>query len=261
MISILTTTAAVSVLSVASPLLPARAANLLTSIFTGFDPQAFLITILVLCVSLSFHEMAHAWAANKMGDDTAALQGRLTMNPLAHLDPIGSLLFIIGGIGWAKPVPINPNRFTRSKSMKQGIVLTSLAGPASNLLLSVVSVILVYIIYTISLAMNADNVVTNILQALFVRFYQANIILAVFNLLPVPPLDGYKIFGALLPGKIYYKIMSYERYIGMAFLLLVLFGRGVLSVVLNAIVVPFNYVIFNPIQWLFELIWKATGLL
>jgi hypothetical protein len=108
--------------------------NMINSL-ARFDIQGILVTVLVLTISLSFHEMAHAWAAYKLGDDTAALQGRLTMNPLAHLDPIGTLMFIFAGIGWAKPVPVNPARFTRNISIQRGTMLVSLAGPTGNLIL------------------------------------------------------------------------------------------------------------------------------
>lgn len=222
----------------------------------NFDLQSILVTILVLTISLSFHEMAHAWAAYKLGDDTAALQGRLTMNPMAHLDPIGALVFMIAGIGWAKPVPINPSRFTRRISIKKGLMLTSLAGPAANIVLAAIASVLhaltVLLIYSIG-----ESQVMSMLEQLFYFLYYANTALAVFNLLPVPPLDGYKIFGAVLPNQLYYRVMNFERYIGMIFLLLVLFGGGILSSILRLIRIPFDLVIWTPVhylaQWLLQL--------
>jgi len=236
--------------------------NGLLSRFTDFNLQDFLITILVLCISLSFHEMAHAWAAYRLGDDTAALQGRLTMNPLAHLDPIGAITFIIGGIGWARPVPINPTRFNRKYTMKKGLVLTSAAGPLSNLILATASALLMYLVYTVGLAAGiTQNSIFLIVLQLFQRLYSANIILAVFNLLPVPPLDGFKVFGAVLPNRIYYKLMEFERYIGLVFLFLVFFGGSVLSTILSVISWPFNQIIIGPLNLLFTWIWQLTGLL
>ena len=230
--------------------------------FANFNLQDFLITILVLCISLSFHEMAHGWMAYKLGDDTASLQGRLTLNPLAHLDPIGSLTFIIAGIGWARPVPINPARFDRKITMKKGIVLTSLAGPTANLILATASAIVLYLVLTAGLLMNgADNLMITVLIALFTRMYFANISLAVFNLLPIPPLDGFKVFGATLPDRIYYKLMGYERYIGMAFLLLVLVGGSILPTIISTIAWPFDQVIRSPLNWLFSQLWHALGLI
>lgn len=223
----------------------------------NFNLQGILVTVLVLTISLSFHEMAHAWAAYKLGDDTAALQGRLTMNPLAHLDPIGALVFMLAGIGWAKPVPINPSRFTRRISIKKGLMLTSLAGPMANVVLAFVASILhaatAFAIYKIG-----DGNVLSMLEQLFYFLYFANTALAVFNLLPIPPLDGYKIFGAALPNTIYYRVMSYERYIGLIFLMLVLFGGNILSNILRVIRIPFDLVIWTPVhylaQWLLQLL-------
>ena len=223
----------------------------------NFDLQGILVTVLVLTISLSFHEMAHAWAAYKLGDDTAALQGRLTMNPLAHLDPIGALVIMLAGIGWAKPVPINPARFTRRISLKKGLMLTSLAGPMANVVLAFVASILhaatAFAIYTLG-----EGNILSMLEQLFYFLYFANTALAVFNLLPIPPLDGYKIFGAALPNEVYYRVMSYERYIGLIFLMLVLFGGGILSSILRVIRIPFDLVIWTPVhllaQWLLQLL-------
>jgi Zn-dependent protease len=237
----------------------------LSSIFSrfgsGFNLQDFLITILVLSISLSFHEFAHGYMANRMGDDTAALAGRLTMNPLAHLDPIGSLVFIFAGIGWAKPVPINPARFTHARTMKRGIVLTSLAGPSANFILSIISALLFYIVTTFFLLANATSGFLYILlSGLLQRLYFTNMVLMIFNLLPIPPLDGYKVFGALLPNQLYYKVMSYERYIGMIFLFLVFFGGNVIGTILSTIMIPFDYVIGQPLSLLFKALWQLMGI-
>lgn len=240
------------------PIYPVRA---LPGLLGSFDLQGFLITLLVLCISLSFHEMAHAFAAHRLGDDTAAQQGRLTMNPLAHLDPIGAIAFLIGGIGWAKPVPINPSRFKDSVSVKKGLMLTSLAGPLANLLLAVVSVIFMFVAFTFELMMAGTGTVLKILTSLFQNLYGANIVLAVFNLLPVPPLDGFKVFGSALPDRLYYHLMSYERYIGLAFLVIIIFARNALSTVLGWIIWPFNQVLFNPILSFFTWMWKLLGLI
>ena len=218
--------------------MPTAALSVINNLFPNFNLQEFLITILVLCISLSIHEAAHAWAAYRLGDDTAALQGRLTLNPLAHLDPIGALCFIIARIGWAKPVPINPARFNHKYTIKQGILLTSLAGPVSNLALATVSAFLVYLTEIIYRAVYTGGSVffITIWLQLLLMLYTANISLAMFNLLPVPPLDGYKVFGAALPGRLYYKLMEFERVIGLAFLLLIFFGRPVLSSAILAVV-------------------------
>jgi len=235
----------------------------LSSIIGRFNSvQDILILALVLTISLSFHEFAHGYVAYRLGDDTAALAGRLTMNPLAHLDPIGTLMFIFVGIGYAKPVPINPTRFTHAHSMKRGIMLTSLAGPAANFILSFLSALLAYVVLTVFALARATsgNVLFELLYGLFNQLYYTNIWLMVFNLLPVPPLDGYKIFGSLLPNELYYKIMSYERYIGIIFLLIVMFGGGAISIILSAIAVPFDSLIDKPLAWLFTALWRLLGL-
>ena len=226
--------------------------------FSSFlqNPTELIITIFVLCLSLSFHEFSHAWVANRLGDDTAAMQGRLTMNPLRHLDPIGTIAFLIAGIGWARPVPVNPARFSREGTMKSGMMKVSLAGPLSNLLLATVASFLFFSIQTIALLVGSMTPVLDFCQKLASFLYLSNIILAVFNLLPVPPLDGFKIFGSLLPNAVYYRILQYERYIGLAFLFLVMFGRGAVGTVLTAIRIPFDYVILTPMQFLFTQLWK-----
>ncbi|HHV42573.1 MAG TPA: site-2 protease family protein [Clostridiaceae bacterium] len=223
------------------------------------------MSILVLSLSLSLHEFSHAWMALKMGDSTAADLGRLTLNPLKHLDPIGSLVFLITRrIGWAKPVPVNPARFSHRRSMRFGMMMVSIAGPLSNILLAIVSYLLSLIVQTIYLLshqgsmanFNTFSFVGVILELLFLMFW-ANLGLAIFNLLPIPPLDGYKVFGAALPDKIYYQIMQYERYIGLVFILLVFFGRGIIGRVIGWILAPLAWLIQTPLNALFNAIWTA----
>ncbi|NLB28197.1 MAG: site-2 protease family protein [Clostridiaceae bacterium] len=228
--------------------------------FARLDMVQLLIMVFVMTLSLSFHEFAHAWMANRLGDDTAALAGRLTLNPLRHLDPIGSVTFLLVGVGWAKPVPVNPNRFTKAKSIKRGMFLTSLAGPMSNIFLGTIAWILFCTVYTVILLTSRNGTMTDTLVTLFYTLYSLNMLLAVFNLLPVPPLDGYRVFGVALPDRWYYSLMQYERYIGMIFLLLVLFGRGFLWQVLNYVLIPFNYLVQYPVTWLFQQLQGLLGL-
>lgn len=225
--------------------------------------QDIIIRVFVICISLSFHEMAHAWRAYKLGDDTAQKAGRLTMNPLVHLDPIGTIMMIVARVGWAKPVPINPVLFTRAKTMKRGIVEVSLSGPLSNLLLALVSYILYQTTYLVQVlafgaetSTNALNPVISVLMALFGALYFSNVFLAIFNLLPVPPLDGFKIWGAMLSNHLYYKLMEYERYIGLVFIAIIIFAGNAFGTVLQAIAVPFQYIIETPVNFLFNLIYK-----
>ena len=176
-----------------------------------------LLTIPVIMIALSFHEAAHGFIAYKMGDHTAYNLGRVTMNPLKHLDPLGTLCMFLVGYGWAKPVPINSRNF---KDPKKGMALTALAGPVSNLILGIIGAILYALTYALFIK-NADflyehvflsNIVKVILNFFF-YFGFLNIGLMLFNLIPVPPFDGSRIISVFLPTRIYFGIMKYERYI------------------------------------------------
>lgn len=224
-----------------------------------FDIVGLLIRVFVMCLSLSLHECAHSWMALRLGDDTSALMGRLSLNPARHLDPMGALTFVLVGVGWAKPVPVNPARMTKAKSMKYGMMLTSLAGPVSNLILAVISWIIFCVIWTILSAVNVVSALALMLSRLFLTLYSANVLLAIFNLLPVPPLDGSRVFGFLLPDRYLDLVMRYERYVGMAFLFMVFMFRGAFMTLLGWILVPFNYVIQYPITLLFRAIQSALG--
>jgi Zn-dependent protease len=157
------------------------------------------ITLLVpLLLSLSVHEWAHAWAAASLGDDTAARQGRLTLNPLEHIDPLGTLLLPLLGIpfGWAKPVPIEPLRFHRSVNMRTGVALTAAAGPLSNLCLASLAALLLMGLAALAPAsVGAGSALGSLLELLVLL----NVLLAFFNALPIPPLDGSRIMEAVAP--------------------------------------------------------------
>ncbi len=196
-----------------------------------------LYTLLARCIVLvaiiPLHECAHGWVASLLGDPTAKNQGRLTLNPAKHFDPIGSLLMLLTGFGWAKSVPVNPRYF---KNPKRGMAVTALAGPMSNLIFGFVLLMayrLVYGLFSPAAAAAQAPVqvlflgVTEVLWAMF----SINVSLAVFNLLPVPPLDGSRIISIFLPDKIYFSIMRYERYIFLV--MAVLLYLGVFSVPLG----------------------------
>ena len=174
----------------------------------------------VVFCCLPIHELAHGWVANLLGDNTAKNQGRLTFNPLAHLNPIGTIMIFLFGIGYANPVPINPNNF---KKPKQGMALTALAGPVSNVLLGFISVFFCYAIQKFA-GYQAGGSIVSAVAAFFYFAAYVNVTLAVFNLLPIPPLDGSKVLAAVLPDKAYYKYMQYERYVMLAVLILLFTG-------------------------------------
>lgn len=207
----------------------------------GFDPldliiQVFVVAFVVFC-TMPVHEFAHAFVATKLGDQTPRLSGRLTLNPMAHISPIGALMILLCGVGYAKPVSVNPRNF---RDPKKGMALTAVAGPISNLLMAFIFLLLAQIVDVIAngkvyffrygflgydLTAGAS---ISFAICLFLYFAaQINVNLAVFNLLPIPPLDGSRILQLLIPSKYYYKVMQYERYIVLA--VFILLFTGILS--------------------------------
>ena len=161
--------------------------------------------ILLVITALPFHEFSHGYLAHKLGDDTAYYQGRLSLNPLRHLDIFGTISMLLFGYGWAKPVPINPTRFRCN--MRLGMALTALAGPVSNLILALVFMIL----YKVSLAIGTAGFFL-FLANILIRVCIGNIALAFFNLLPIPPLDGSRVLNYFLPYKAQIFVDNLERY-------------------------------------------------
>lgn len=198
----------------------------------------FFARLVVVCTTLPIHEFAHGWAANKLGDDTAARQGRLTLNPIMHIDIVGGLLILLTGFGWARPVPVNPSRFDRKHSMRAGMAITSAAGPIANILLALVLMILQKLLGMAILAGLIKNSAVGILYLILSMMVSINISLAVFNLLPIPPLDGYSIFSFFLPPKLAYQVSQHSQIIFVVVMLLCF--SGILS---------------RPIGYLSGLIW------
>ena len=203
--------------------------------------ETYLFAALAALIALTAHEYCHGYAAYRLGDPTARNMGRLTLNPIKHIDPIGALCMVLFHFGWAKPVPIDPRYF---KNPKKGFAITALMGPVCNLVLSFLSAGAYLLTYALLKDVLFESelwftVAKNGLLFLFV-FHSVNLGLAIFNLIPIPPLDGSRIFYVFLPPRLYYKIMQYERIITLTVLALLLLG-------------PLSWLI----QWLTELILKG----
>lgn len=189
------------------------------------SPSRLLAVVTIIFIALPFHEFAHAAAAVYLGDNTPRLQGRYTLNPLAHIDPMGAILIALTGFGWAKPVRWDPRNITIDR--KLGSIIVSLAGPLSNLLLAIVGAILVRVVGV----SDENGFILNFL----LYFIQINVLLFVFNLIPIPPLDGSHVLFALLPGDNFRLQMQLSRY-GFLILMAVIFlAPGVIRVPASAI--------------------------
>ncbi len=225
---------------------------MLFSILSSGDVRSaiisLLLTIPIILISLSTHEAAHGYIAYKMGDPTAYNFGRVTLNPIKHIDPMGSLCMLIFGYGWAKPVPINARNFNNPK---RGMAFSAIAGPISNLILgiigTVINTILIFVTNNYLLRYVTNEFQFYLLYFIcyfFFLFGIMNFMLALFNLIPVPPFDGSRFFSLFLPDKTYFAMMRYERYI--------MFG------ILIAMIVCSRLFDFSPFYWmadkLFELI-------
>lgn len=194
--------------------------------FDGVWQTAVLVAASLLCIT--FHETCHGLAAYKLGDDTAKRAGRLTLNPLKHVDLPGLVMMAIFRFGWAKPVPVDMRKF---RHPKRDMALTALAGPVSNVLLAYVAAVLLGFVVFLTDRFGSSVVFTVLVQFLiYVEIISAG--LAVFNVFPVPPLDGSKVLFSLLSDRAYWKLMRYERY-GMGLLMLLLV-TGLIDAPLNA---------------------------
>lgn len=194
---------------------------MLFDIFSG-DADFFALMIklfsrlFVIFCTMPIHEYAHALIATKLGDQTPRLSGRLTLNPMAHISPLGALMIVLCGFGYAKPVSVNPRNF---KDSKKGMALTAIAGPISNLIMGFLFVFLSELFYSLE-----PSLLTSSFYYFFYFAAVVNVNLAVFNLLPIPPLDGSRILQLLIPAKYYYKFLEYERYVVIVVFILILTG-------------------------------------
>lgn len=210
-------------------------------------PVNLLINAAITLIALTGHELAHAWVSTKLGDPTPRMQGRLTINPLAHLDLVGTILMILTGFGWAKPVGINPMYY---KNVKKGTALTAAAGPLANLLMSII----IFVLYALFIIIVSKTGLVNFsvisaVQSFVIAFAVRNLCFMVFNIIPIPPLDGSKVLGILIPDRAYYTMLRYERYSMLLIMFLSLtgafstiIGTGV-NAAINAIWTPIMHVL------------------
>lgn len=181
--------------------------------------QLFLLVPGIL-VAITFHEYAHGWVANRFGDPTAREAGRLTLNPITHLDPLGTLMLFLVHFGWARPVPVNPRYF---RDPKQGMVWVAVAGPVTNMALAFVSGVAVSSL--VASGLSHEGAALNTVAIMLVFSLKINLALAVFNLLPIPPLDGSKVLHGLLPPRYEYIVYDLERYGPWVLVGLIILGR------------------------------------
>ncbi|MCH8340524.1 MAG: site-2 protease family protein [Chloroflexi bacterium] len=205
----------------------------------GDSPAQFVYLVISMVVALTIHELAHGWTAFQLGDDTAQRAGRLTLNPLKHLDPLGSLMILFAGFGWAKPVPFDP--YTVTRRTPAGVMLVAAAGPLSNLLMAIVASI-PFQTGLLSSALASEGLLLYA-RPFLATFIYLNLILLFFNLLPVSPLDGEKVLTYFLPPSGQATMARLRPYGPMLLILLMVAGRGI-----------FNVVIGTPVNQLFQLL-------
>lgn len=206
------------------------------------DLLEYFVKLMIIFLISPLHECAHAWAANQLGDYTAKYKGRMTLSPFAHIDVIGALMIFFFGFGWAKPVPVNPLHF---KKPSQGMMLTALAGPASNLVAAFIGMIAWQLCNGeahVTMMYFSPNTMSYVMWMLYC-FISININLAVFNMIPVPPLDGSRVLNYFLPHKAQYWLAKNEQlcYYGV----LILMATGILSVPLSFL----NSLVFRGMEF------------
>ena len=217
--------------------------NSFSRFLAGFDIQGLgflLLSALAVLICITVHELSHGLCAWLLGDPTARSQGRLSLNPLRHLDPIGAIMLFTLGIGWAKPVSVDPRHF---KNPKWGMALTALAGPVSNLLLTLASLLICSLILRV---VPPNSTAGWLLFSFLCHMAVRSLGLGLFNLIPISPLDGSKVLLAVLPEKIYWKILRYERYIFVVVIALSFLGA-------------FDGFLSEAIYSVLGVFWRLTG--
>ena len=228
------------------------------------DLTQLILSAMAALIALTVHEYAHGFTAYLLGDDTAKSMGRLSLNPIKHLDIFGAICMVLFHFGWAKPVPIDPRNF---KNPKRGFAITAIAGPLTNLILGFITTfIYVLCINTFRKTGDAftDNLLINTLLFL-IYFFSINIGLGIFNLIPVPPFDGSRILNVVLPQRLYFKIMKYERQIYLGVIAWLFLGTYVYNTLISIPLIGNNSIlsglakIFSLSDMLSNIIYSITN--
>lgn len=200
-----------------------------------------LFTIPGVLIAITFHEFAHAWAADKLGDDTPRNEGRLSLNPLAHLDPVGSIMLLFAGFGWGKPVMVNPRNYNREMSMEKADALVSIAGPAMNFIMAIILTLIYCAILKFAGVAVLTSKILGIIMTMLMYAISINIGLGVFNLIPLPPLDGSKVIKPILPynAKVWFE--DHEQIFYVIFVALWIIGA------LGTVITPIINIVYSGI--------------
>ena len=219
--------------------------------YSRLEWLSLLLTLPAVIIAITFHEYAHALAADKLGDDTPRMQGRLNLNPINHLDPVGFVLLMFAGFGWGKPVQINQRNFSRNVDMSKGEAVVSLAGPLMNFILAIVSAIILAAVYMFSSTAFLSSTAGNIIYILLQELVVINIGLGVFNLIPLPPLDGSKIFINFLPYNARRWIIEHSQI--FYYIFLAIWITGLAGIIISPIINLLYNGLMNGILWIFRL--------
>ena len=219
--------------------------------YSGIQLLSLLLTLPAVIIAITFHEFAHAYAADRLGDDTPRMQGRLNLNPMSHLDPVGFMLLMFAGFGWGKPIQINPRNFNRNVRVHKGETIVSLAGPLMNFILAIVSSIVLAAVYMFGNITFLSSTVGNIIYILLQKLVVINIGLGVFNLIPLPPLDGSKIFINFLPYNARRWITEHSHI--FYYIFLAIWITGLASVIISPIINLIYNGLMNVVLAIFRL--------
>lgn len=226
------------------------AENLSYYLYTPGALLALVLSVPGVLIAITFHEYAHAWMADRLGDDTPRREGRLSLNPLKHMDPVGIAMLLIAGFGWGRPVQINPNNFNRTISLRKGNALVAFAGPAMNFIIAIIF----SIIYGLLLAFTGIYLFTEsgfVVNSIILSIITMNVGLGVFNLIPLPPLDGSKILVAFLPTNARNWVESHEKILYLVFI--ILWITPIASLIIRPAINFINLGLLNLIRWIVSL--------